>query len=212
MGWFINFLKWLFGASEGFPPVLTSTPNTSGGNLTELLAGLEGVRYRPYKDPIGLDTIGVGHLIIKNDTNLVSVVGHQDVSRLTQYPMTHSQVLDLLDLDLRKFKEVIGNEFPVLTQYEEDALVSLCFNIGESAFKRSTLVAYLRGNVARIQVAKEFPKWRMVGGRVLPGLQTRRAVEASVFMGYKLVDPILLVGLTARQINDVQKHLHTYWG
>lgn len=205
--WFISLLKWLFGASEG----VTSAPNPSGGNLVELIMELEGVRYRPYKDSGGLDTVGVGHLMIKDDKNLVSVVGHQDVSRLTQYPMTHSQVMDLLELDLRKFQEFIGNMFPMLEQHEEDALVSLTFNIGQSAFKRSTMASYLTGKVAKIEVARQFPVWRLNKGRVLAGLQTRRAAEATIFLGEKVAREEFLKPLTARQRVDVQTHLDTYW-
>lgn len=210
--WFITFLKWLFGASEGGMEPSASAPNPSGGNLVELIMELEGVKYRPYKDNVYLDTIGVGHLIIKDDKNLVSVVGHQDVSRLMQYPMTHSQVMDLLELDLRKFQEFIGNMFPMLSQNEEDAIVSLTFNIGQSAFKRSTMAAYLTGKVSKIEVARQFPVWRLAGGQVTPGLQKRRAVEATIFLGEKVAREEFLKPLNGRLRRDVQKHLDTYWG
>ncbi len=67
-----------------------------------------------------------------------------------------------------------------LTQNEYDALASLCFNIGCTAFGKSTLVKLL--NAGDYDAAsKEFKRWDKQNGLVLAGLTKRRAAEAELF-------------------------------
>ena len=73
--------------------------------LIPLIIRLEGSKNRLYKDPIGLYTIGVGHLVIKNDKNLIKVLGTDDISKLQRIKMKESQVAELLSLDLEIFIE-----------------------------------------------------------------------------------------------------------
>lgn len=67
-----------------------------------------------------------------------------------------------------------------LLQNEFDALASLCFNIGCSAFSGSTLVKLLNDGDFD-GAAKEFGKWNKQEGQVLAGLTKRRAQEAQLF-------------------------------
>lgn len=67
-----------------------------------------------------------------------------------------------------------------LNQNQYDALVSLVFNIGAGAFKRSTLYRLLKtGNY--VAASKEFPKWTHAGGQVNKGLLKRRLAEQTLF-------------------------------
>lgn len=67
-----------------------------------------------------------------------------------------------------------------LTQNEFDALCSLCFNIGCTAFGKSTLVKMLnQGDYDA--AAKQFARWDKQRGEVLAGLTRRRASEAELF-------------------------------
>ena len=67
-----------------------------------------------------------------------------------------------------------------LRQPEFDALVSLCFNIGCSAFKGSTLVRLLNeGDYDG--AAAQFGRWNKQAGQELAGLTRRRAEEAELF-------------------------------
>ena len=61
-----------------------------------------------------------------------------------------------------------------------DALVSLTFNIGGGALQRSTLRSKLNREEYG-EVPDEFKKWVWGGGRKLPGLVTRRRIEADWF-------------------------------
>ena len=64
-----------------------------------------------------------------------------------------------------------------------DALVSFCFNLGLGCFQRSTVRSALqRGDEERaINVLLAYCR---AGGRVLLGLQRRRAAEANLFFSH----------------------------
>ena len=89
----------------------------------------EGFRNKAYKDSKNLATIGVGHLIKTDEPHLLNTT------------LTDEQVKDLLKSDLKWCSEAVESSVRVsLTQNQFDALYSLCFNIGETNFKRSTVV------------------------------------------------------------------------
>jgi lysozyme len=95
----------------------------------------EGVRYSAYQDSKGLWTIGVGHLIKSNEPHLMNAT------------LTQEEVDKLLESDLKWCDEAVASSVRVpLTQPQYDALYSLCFNIGETQFKKSTVVKRLNAN------------------------------------------------------------------
>jgi lysozyme len=67
-----------------------------------------------------------------------------------------------------------------LNQNEFDALVSFVFNVGESAFRDSTLLRKLNSG-ARMQATNEFHRWTYAGGKYYNGLANRRASESILF-------------------------------
>lgn len=92
----------------------------------------EGSKNKAYKDTKGLWTIGVGHLIKSDEQHLISAT------------LTDEQVKDLLKSDLKWCSDAVESSVKVpLTQKQFDALYSLCFNIGASGFKNSTVVKRL---------------------------------------------------------------------
>lgn len=68
-----------------------------------------------------------------------------------------------------------------LSQNQFDALVSFVFNIGLTAFKKSTLLRKLNAGDYH-GAAAEFPKWNKQAGKVLNGLVKRRAEEMEYFL------------------------------
>ena len=67
-----------------------------------------------------------------------------------------------------------------VNQQEYDALSSLCFNIGCTAFGKSTLVRLL--NEGDFDGASaQFSRWNKQAGKELAGLTKRRAAEAALF-------------------------------
>jgi lysozyme len=69
---------------------------------------------------------------------------------------------------------------PSLNQNQFDALVALSFNIGQGAFRGSTLLRLI--NTREYDKAPEqFLRWNHVGGQVVAGLTARRQAEAELF-------------------------------
>lgn len=126
----------------------------------------EGFKNRAYKDSKGLLTIGVGHLIKANEPHLVSVT------------LTDEQVKELLKSDLKWCSEAVETSVKVpLTQNQFDALYSLCFNIGETAFKKSTVVKRLNQNDYQ-GAADAILMWNKPAV-----LENRRKRERALFLG-----------------------------
>ena len=92
----------------------------------------EGKRNKAYKDTKGLWTIGVGHLIRPGEEHLITAT------------LSDEEVEELLRSDLKWCSEAVESAVKVpLQQAQFDALYSLCFNIGGTAFKNSTVVRRL---------------------------------------------------------------------
>ena len=132
----------------------------------DLIKSFEGLRLTAYADPVGVWTIGYGH-----------TAGVKEGDQISQ-----SQAEDLLRADLEEFEEGVRDAVQVsLTQQQFDALVSLAFNVGLGAFRRSTLRRRLNAGDYE-GAAQEFARWNMAGGRVLHGLTKRRAAERDMFL------------------------------
>jgi len=132
----------------------------------------EGVRNRPYRDCIGLWTVGVGHLIGDG----------KSLPESWNKTFTSEEVDALLIRDLNRFERGISKMLPnvPLRQCEFDCLVSFAFNVGLGTFQRSTLrQALLRGN--KTQAMESLVKYCRAGGKIVKGLQTRRLDEKAVF-------------------------------
>lgn len=133
---------------------------------------LEGKILRGYKDPIGIVTACSGH-------TKTAVLGR---------PYTDAECEQILVDDL------IDHARPVLActpglkvrPYQLAAAVSFAFNVGANAYCGSTTARrFNAGNYAgACRAINESdagkPQWVTAGGRVLPGLVTRRAIERGI--------------------------------
>lgn len=134
----------------------------------------EGLRLKAYPDPAtGGEpwTIGVGH---------TSAAGAPKVYKgLT---ISANEADAILTRDLAIFEKAVEDAVTVpLNQNEFDALVSLAFNIGAGAFRKSTLVKELNaGN--RYGAANQFLRWNRAAGKVMKGLTKRREAERAQFL------------------------------
>ena len=144
----------------------------------------EGVRFRPYRCPAKLFTVGVGHVLYPLQSRL-PLDQRQDFQLQAQDDRTFSaeEVDAILRSDLARFERGVVIQCPVsLTQSQFDALVSFSFNCGLGTLQRSTLrQKLLRGETE--DAAQELLKYVIGGGRVLPGLVKRRQDERAVFLG-----------------------------
>lgn len=96
--------------------------------------------------------------------------------------VTEEEGREMFRHELAKFEAAVDRLVTVeLNQNEYDSCVSLSYNIGISAFGRSTILRRLNAN-DRAGAAKAFAAWNKGGGRVLPGLVRRRREEAALFL------------------------------
>lgn len=140
----------------------------------EKLKQREGVRLSMYRDSAGLPTIGVGHLLTKDELSsgkltALGIDWHEGI--------LDSQASDLLAADLATTEQAINAVVTVpLTQAEFDTLVSFVFNVGATAFTNSTLLKVLnQGDYA--SVPSQLRRWHYSGGQSDPILVKRRESE-----------------------------------
>ena len=148
----------------------------------QLIKHWEGVRYRPYICSARLHTVGVGHVLYPDQ-------GRLPLDQRDAYPLapedsrtfSKAEVDGTLSFDLQRFEVGVARLFPVvLTQNQNDALVSFAFNLGLGGLQRSTLrQKVLRGEP---EAADEFLKFVRGGGKILPGLVKRRNDERALFL------------------------------
>jgi lysozyme len=149
----------------------------------QLIKHWEGVRYRPYICSARLHTVGVGHVLYPNQGRLP--LDQRDAYPLEQNDnrtFSKDEVDGILGTDLIRFETGVARLFPlVLTQGQNDALVSFAFNLGLGGVQRSTLRSkVLRGEIE--EAADEFLKFTRGGGKILPGLVKRRNDERALFL------------------------------
>ncbi|MGV2432280.1 MAG UNVERIFIED_CONTAM: lysozyme [Rickettsiaceae bacterium] len=133
----------------------------------ELIKSFESFSAKTYLCPAGFPTIGYGHRII-------------DGANYTSISKKEASLLLINDLNMVE-KTIERNIDITLSQNQFDALCSFIFNVGASAFQRSTLrqkINYLSSNN---EIANEFERWVYAGGRKLSGLVVRRKIEAKLF-------------------------------
>lgn len=151
--------------------------------LIDMVKHHEGVRFRPYRCPALLWTVGVGHVI----DPLHIGVKFEDRKNLPipqgwDRTLSTAEVNDILAKDLERFERGVARLCPAgLTQSRFDALVSFSFNVGLGNLQRSTI--RMRHNRGDHEGASEaFMMWTKAGGKVLPGLVKRRQDERVLYL------------------------------
>lgn len=143
---------------------------TNASGLT-LIKKWEGLRLDAYTCPAGVWTIGYGH---------TSAAGPPAVSKGMR--ITEAEAESVLVRDLGRYEAAVSKAITrQATANQFSAMVSLCFNIGPGAFAGSTLVKRFNAG-DEPGAADAFLMWRKAGGKVLPGLEARRAAERKLFL------------------------------
>ena len=130
-----------------------------------LIKHFESLQLKAYKCSANVWTIGYGHT--KNV---------KEGDRISQ-----DQANCFLMQDLYSVERAIVRLVKVkLNQNQFDALCSLIFNIGISAFNKSTLLAKLNTG-DYVGAAEQFRRWNKVNNVVMAGLVRRRQAEEDLF-------------------------------
>lgn len=142
----------------------------------EMLAVFEGFRSKPYRDSVGVATIGYGNTYYLDGRKV----------KMTDPPISKAEAkkLKMAVLD-RDFVPVVNRllereiKAGQITQNMFDSLVSLTYNIGVGALKKSSVIRHLK-NGDKQKAGDAFLLWRNAGGK--PILLKRRQKERAVFL------------------------------
>lgn len=127
----------------------------------EALVLREGKKNKAYLDTKGIPTIGVGHTGPEVKMGLV---------------WTDQQIEYALAKDVLWAEEAVNEVNCILTQNQFDALVSFVFNIGASAFAKSTMKKLLDKGEIKL-AAEQFNRW------IIPKeITSRRMSEKQQFL------------------------------
>lgn len=127
-----------------------------------------------YHDPVGIPTYCWG-LTGKDMYGKHPIVGKT---------YSEQECLTMFEQRIRHFEIAVDKRVEVeyASSFQKAALISFAYNVGEGAFGRSTLLKDL--NAGNHQSAcTRLLDWKYAGGRVLKGLERRRAEEMSWCMG-----------------------------
>ena len=146
-------------------------PTSISKHGLNLIKQFEGFKGTAYQDSAGVWTIGYGTTKYPN----LERVKKGDTC-------TPIQAEQYLMNDCNWVTDCINKQVTVtLNQNQYDSLASFVYNIGATAFAKSTLLNYL--NQGQIDLAaKQFDRWTIVGGRVVAGLSNRRKAEKALFL------------------------------
>lgn len=136
-----------------------------------LITSFEGLELKSYQDSGGVWTIGSGTIRFPNGL----AVKKGDA-------ITKDQAISYMKYDLEKFERVVNSSVKVkLSQQQFDALVSITYNIGVSAFTNSTLLRMLNNGDYKA-AADQFLRWNKDNGVTVKGLTNRRVQERLLFL------------------------------
>ncbi len=166
------------------PPAGAPVPETQPGGICssncqvsergyDLVRTFEGYMPFPYKDIVGIETVGYGYVLRPGDE--------------FEYPMLPPAADELLKKAMGEFEPGINRAVAIpLSQHQFDALGSWTYNLGEGALRSSTMLK--RVNAGRHDdVPAQMLRWNKarVGGVLQPvrGLTLRRKEEGLLYSG-----------------------------
>jgi len=139
---------------------------------SDLIKSFEGCSLKAYKCPAGIWTIGYGTTAAAG----VGVIPHEGMK------ITQAQADHYLEITIEKFAtQVAAMLTRATTENEFGAFVSLAYNIGVGAFKKSSVLRYFNAG-DHTKAADAILMWNKAGGKVLAGLTRRRMAERDLFL------------------------------
>lgn len=132
----------------------------------DLIKSSEGCKLKAYRCSANVLTVGFGHT---GD----DVFEGQEI--------TQADADALLKFDIARYENGVSRVCPKISQPQFDACVSLCYNIGEVAFAKSS-VARLHNAGKYAEAAQAFMLWNKAAKKVSRGLTARRAKESALYL------------------------------
>lgn len=137
----------------------------------DLIKKFEGLRLASYLDSAGFNTIGYGHKIESNESELIGTI-------------TAERAEQILKNDLVYFESLVNNNIKVpLSQNKFDALVSYYYNTGGSDTLKKLINEGAPDESIKNWWVNHYTGYVDKKGfyNILPGLITRRLTEANYF-------------------------------
>lgn len=136
-------------------------------SLIDLIKKFEGCVLKAYRDVAGILTIGYGHT-------------GKDVTEDLEWTQEQADDQLIKDISVHELGVKALLKVPV-TDNQLDALTSFAYNLGLGALAKSTLLFWVNQQEFN-KAAKEFDKWVNAGGKKIPDLVKRRAIEKALFL------------------------------
>ncbi len=136
-----------------------------------IIRDAEGFRSTAYLDTGGVWTIGFGTIKYPNGTSV------KKGDTCTRNEAEQWLKNDCVWVDACLDKNVKVN----LNQNQFDALASFVYNIGETAFVKSTMLTLINQN-SLTSAASQFDRWVFDNGKRIQGLANRREKEKALFL------------------------------
>lgn len=131
-----------------------------------VVVNFEGTVHRPYLDPVQI---------------LTACSGHTGPELKLGQKFTPEQCGEMLDADLRKHAEGVARCTPMIFEKPKvaAAITSFTYNVGESAYCKSTAARHFRAGNYRAG-CEAISKYVYAGGKKLKGLVRRRQAEVKM--------------------------------
>lgn len=148
----------------------------ASGTLIGKIKEFEGFRSKAYRATPSEKYLTIGY-------------GHYGADVKQHMTITRDAATELLRKDLVRFEKYVTGLQVTSNQFEFDALVDFCYNLGTDALGGSTLLKKIKAvffaayvtPAQKEEIRKEFMKWVYAGGKKLTGLVKRREWEAERF-------------------------------
>jgi GH24 family phage-related lysozyme (muramidase) len=139
-----------------------------GDRGADLIKSFEGFRSCPYRDAVGVWTIGYGSTKGVGPTSRCISRAEAERRMRAEIDATYGQAVNALGLPLNQ------NQF--------DALTSFVYNVGPGALAASTGIGQALRKRQWRRAGDELLRWNRAGGRELAGLTRRRRAERELFL------------------------------
>lgn len=140
----------------------------------DLIKQFEGCILHPYKDQVGIPTIGYGQTYYPSTDKKVT---------MSDPSITQQQADDMFLQMLKPFELTVYSTCREdLTQNNFNALVSLTYNIGTGGFKGSTVHRLVNANIVGDELKAAFLMWNKADHKVVDDLTKRRLKEYQVYI------------------------------
>ena len=139
-----------------------------------LITEFEGCILHPYRDQVGIPTIGIGMTYYPGTGAKVT---------MADPPITQQQADDYFLEIAKPYANIVHfATVPILNQNQFNALFCFCYNIGIGGFKKSTVLRLVNQNITDDRLKQAFLMWDKADGQVLEDLVERRIKEYETYI------------------------------